>query len=131
MKSAKVEELIGKTIAEITGMAEQSEEIRIVCTDGTKYKFYHSQDCCETVDVNDVVGNPEDLIGSPVTMAEESTNCYERGEDPENKSLDSHTWTFYKFATLKGYVTIRWLGESNGYYSECVDFVKMEPKDEG
>lgn len=116
-----ISELIGKTISRID---QTDEQILFVCSDGSIYKMYHSQDCCESVSVEDIIGNLSDLIGSPITMAEEVTS----NENPEGVTReyqDSFTWTFYKFATVKGYVTIRWYGESNGYYSESVDFVKL------
>ena len=85
----------------------------------------HDQDCCEDVSVEDIAGNIQDLIGSPILQAEESTSD-ETPEGVKPEYQDSFTWTFYKLATVKGYVTIRWYGESNGYYSESVDFEKVE-----
>lgn len=120
--------LLGKTITEITGMEKGSEEIIFRCTDGTSYRMHHEQDCCESVEVEDVCGDPTDLIGSPILMAEEFSNDNETPEGfPTLDRPESYTWTFYKLATDKGYVTLRWLGESNGYYGEDVDFHEIKP----
>lgn len=117
-------DLLGKVIKDIY-ISGDKDVIFFTLEDGTEYKMYHEQDCCELVLLEDIIGDIEDLIGSPITMAEESTNSenpkkYEWGED------ESFTWTFYKLATIKGYVTIRWYGTSNGYYCEKANFCKIK-----
>lgn len=126
-KETKFAELVGKTILDIQGLEKGSDEVVFVCSDGSNYKMYHSQDCCETVDIDDVIGDVKDLIGSEIVIAEENSNSE---GNPKEKYDDSFTWTFYKLATKKGYVDIRWYGSSNGYYSERVDFVKIEEEKE-
>lgn len=76
----------------------------------------------------DVVGDLKDLIGNPILLAEKVVSS-DTPEDLDNEPSDSYTWTFYKLSTIIGSVTIRWLGESNGYYSESVNFDKTEYKD--
>lgn len=88
--------------------------------DTVRYTLYHSQDCCESVYVEEIIGDLEDLENLPLLIAREDTNA----EDPGTCDGESYTWTFYNFATYKGYVTIRFLGESNGYYSEEVSVRK-------
>lgn len=116
-------ELLGKTLTSAENVND--EEIVFETTDGVRYTQYHSQDCCENVRVESIVGDLADLIGSPILQAEEATSA-DHPADYVSSYDDSFTWTFYKLATIKGSVTIRWLGESNGYYSESVD-LRKEP----
>jgi hypothetical protein len=123
---AQLKDLIGKTLASITGTTGD-DQMDFITSDGEHYQMFHSQDCCESVRVEDICGDIEDLIGVPLLMADESLSSeHPEGAPPREYEDESFTWTFYRFATIKGSVTIRWYGSSNGYYSESVDFVKID-----
>jgi len=115
-----IEVLLGTTLKQIE---LDHYEILFILDDGRSFKMTHYQDCCENVYVEDIIGDINSLLNSPIMMAEKSTNY-----DNPKKGFheDSYTWTFYKLATVKGYVTIRWYGESNGYYSEEVEIEEIK-----
>lgn len=125
-----LDSLVGKTVVHIVRSPETKAYynvlLRLVLTDGTWMSFVHYQDCCESVDLDDVDGALGDLVGSPITLAEEVSNVPEKSKDPDDAEYGSFTWTFYRLATVKGYVTLKFYGSSNGYYSEGVDFEKEE-----
>jgi hypothetical protein len=120
-KLVKFEELLGKILTKIE-VSPDKDEMFFYTNEGNTYRMFHYQDCCECVEIDDIVGDLNDLIGYPLEMAEESTNS----ENPKSDWEESFTWTFYKLATVKGYVNIKWYGSSNGYYSESVEIELLE-----
>ena len=117
-------DLIGKTLVSIDCKQKTDDDYIIFVTDsGEQYVMYHYQDCCESVEIEDIVGDLDDLIGTPILNAEEVSNS---ADQPRSEYHESYTWTFYKVATIKGSVTIRWYGVSNGYYSESVSFERRK-----
>jgi hypothetical protein len=113
------DELLGRVLYRVTADGDQ---LKLYLSDTNYVVFYHQQDCCESVYIEDICGDLQDLVGAPLLVAEEVSNY---DAEPLYESEESYTWTFYKFATRKGYVDVRWYGSSNGYYSESVsvDFV--------
>jgi len=126
----KFEELQGKTLVAII-VTENKDEIEFVTDTKEIYKLFHAQECCECVVIDDIIGDLNDLLGTPILLAEEVSidDTHQQTLDiltKERKTADfSYTWTFYKLSTIKGSVTLRWFGESNGYYSESVDFIQI------
>lgn len=117
-----------KQLADLQGrylvaVAQLEDEILFTLACSTRCKLYHQQDCCESVRIEDLCGDLQDLAGAILLQAEESSN-----EESEPEYVNSRTWTFYRLASARGSVTIRWLGESNGYYSESVDFTVFDPE---
>ena len=125
MSIVRFDNMIGRTFCSVEQTVDRGEDNLIFKSDdGSVFKFYHQQDCCESVYIEDICGDLNDLVGSPLLEAEEVSNM-EVPETLKQKVSDdyySYTWTFYRFGTNKGSVTVRWLGTSNGYYSECVNY---------
>lgn len=121
MNEAKFSDLVGMSLIKITVVKAVDDEIVWETYDGRKFRMYHNQDCCERVDIEDITGDLDDLLNEPILKAEERIS----NGPIKDEWDDGATWTFYEIATIKGSVTIRWYGTSNGYYSERVDFEEI------
>lgn len=125
-KRREVPVLIGQLISGIIVNKDKNEIIFHTISEDEQehsYIMLHEQDCCESVYIEDICGDFDQFVNHRIVMAE----AVESEDRPKESDYDdSYTWTFYKFADDKGnYVTLRWYGTSNGYYSESVDFYEV------
>jgi len=115
-------DIVGQTIKNII-VNKEDNELLFRMADGSEYKMYHDQDCCESVtidwpecsDLNELIGKK--IVGFKETSDNESSGY--RGDD-------SSTVTKYRFETDSGIYNIVWFGCSNGYYSESPSFYKTK-----
>jgi hypothetical protein len=114
--------MLGLTLISVTGLEPGSESVEFKTKEGRRFRLEHISDCCESVRIVDVCGDIADLIGEPLLVCEEASNAARPAEYPAPEYMESETWTFYRLATRRGFVVIRWLGESNGYYGETAWF---------
>ncbi len=117
-----------------------NEKILFHFDDDVTLVLTHEQNCCEDVTLEDVVGDLNDLVGHPLLVSELRTT-YEaeeaRGLDEILElvklddvecikrtfaSAEAYEWAFYEFRNIKASVTLRYVGESTGYYSTDVGF---------
>ncbi len=101
-----------------------NEALIFRAADGRAFCLTHIQDCCENVRIEDITGDLADLIGAPISSAKLETN-------QEDTDYGTQTWSVYHRRTPKGDVTLRWLGDSNGYYGEEVDFFEFKEASDG
>lgn len=123
----QIPEMIGKTFTGVFATRQRDnipDKLLFGTREGEYFEFFHEQVCCEDVRIEDIEGDLDDLKDSPILMAEiVSKPTFEREFEKraeESCEYESYSWTFYKFATIKGTVVVRWFGSSNGCYSEAV-----------
>ena len=108
--------LKGKIITEIL----RPNDFSIIKTsDGSGYYFHHIQDCCESVNHYITIGDINNIIGFPITLAESDN------KEPIKCDLSyGGTWSSFYLETEKGKVEWYFIGTSNGYYGETVELYK-------
>jgi hypothetical protein len=117
------QDMVGKTFTRIEHIKDGQERI-FFYSDKYVYRMMHEQNCCENVIVDEVHGDIGDLIDTPILDAYLSTN---EGHITETQYENEHyTWSFYTIRTIKGSVTLKRYGTSNGYYSEEVNFSRED-----
>jgi len=116
-----IKDLVGETLAFIDA-DDKGEEVMLTTQSGRRIRIYHMQDCCEYVRVEDTQGNWHDLVGKVITEATKGVNPE---GDPTPGCPDSGTRTTLTFRVDDATVISKWIGESNGYYSESVDIEEL------
>jgi hypothetical protein len=120
--------LVGHTVTRVT---ESGAGLLEITTDKGRYMFDHQQDCCENVSLleQEPDAPPYASMKGKTIVGVTGEQCNDLPEDVRKEydyDLESWTLTRFVFEMSDGSkVPIRFLGTSNGYYSETVYFAEV------
>lgn len=117
-----IEELVGETLTHID-VDPKEDRILLTTKSGRTILIHHDQDCCESVRIEGTDGDLRELIGKPIVQA--THEAVDRGGPAPEDADTSWTRTTLTFKVDGATVISRWIGESNGYYSEDVDLKEI------
>jgi hypothetical protein len=124
MKINNIKELKNKTIVEISGLRNGGNIVELRCDDGSLYTLQNVHYSREDVYIDDIKGNTDDLLNSPITKVKRtSVTMYVSpyGGGKEYKVV----WSIFKFGTQKGKVEISWRGEAHRKSSAKVRLIQI------
>jgi len=124
MKVKNIKELKNKTITEISGLRNGGDIVELCCDDGSCYNLQNVHYSRKDVYIDDIKGNTEDLLNSPITkVMRTSVTMYvlPYGSGKEYKVV----WSVFKFGTQKGKVEISWRGEAHRKSSAKVRLIQI------
>jgi hypothetical protein len=118
VKSLPFETLIGKTVKKVSENKDNGE-LHFKTNDGT-YCMSHKQECCEDVELIDVIGGDlDELVGNQIVDVERVVN--DTNETGKGRDKLYHSWTFINIKTKLGVTTLRWYSSTSGAYSVDVN----------
>ena len=113
--------IVGEVLTHID-LDPERDAIRLTTESGRTFLIHHDQDCCESVHIEDTEGNWRELLGKQVI---EVTHEETESGDPPPEDAESWTRTALAFKVDDATVISRWIGESNGHYSESVTIAEI------
>jgi hypothetical protein len=117
-KHVEFSALVGEVLDSVD-IDREENQILLTTRSGRRFVVYHEQECCETVAISGQDGSFDKLVGKPIVEARDI--AVDTGDD----ELDSQTTTTLVFRVDDQTVISRWIGDSNGYYSESVDIAEL------
>ena len=118
-KTTIYEGLLGQVMMDINVSSDKAE-VTFEMSNGRTYKVFHEHELCEKVYIESMsgvlYGGFDNLLGTPLLLAESESGVYSTTE-PDHKEKTGTTFTF---TTIKGSVTICWVGIDCGTGNEVV-----------
>lgn len=100
-----------------------SDELVLYFTDDSCGTFFHSQECCESVSITSTeleISKLDECLGKVLTSYCEDIDYNTTQDISWHIDPFTNTTQIFNFEGVE--LKIKWVGESNGYYSESVDF---------